>query len=197
MPPILLLGGGGHASVLISELTEQGRSIEGYVALEKNPDLVIPYFNSLDLCLHRRGDLEVVIAVGNLRLRHLLSIQLNEKNMPLTTIKSLSAIINKDSSIGVGAQILSNAVIENNVTIGSNSIINVAASVHHGSHIGSNTHVAPGARILGNVRIGNNVFIGSNAVISPGVNIGSNSKIGACTFVSEDLPENSIQKRGA
>lgn len=74
--------------------------------------------------------------------------------------------------ISDNAQIGKNCVIFQQVTIGSNMIIN---SQNQGSPtIGDNCYIGAGAKIIGNISIGNNCRIGANAV------------------VYEDVPDNSV-----
>ena len=62
-----------------------------------------------------------------------------------------------------GAEIGKNAVIFQQVTIGSNTL---ADSRKHGSPvIGDNVYIGSGAKIIGNIRIGNNVRIGANCIV--------------------------------
>lgn len=62
-----------------------------------------------------------------------------------------------------GAEIGKNAVIFQQVTIGSNTL---ADSRKQGSPvIGDNVYIGSGAKIIGNIRIGNNVRIGSNCIV--------------------------------
>lgn len=42
------------------------------------------------------------------------------------------------------------------------------------------------------IRIGNDVWIGANTTVLPGVTIGDNVVIGACSFVTKDIPSNSL-----
>ncbi|MGY4105394.1 serine acetyltransferase [Ignavigranum ruoffiae] len=65
--------------------------------------------------------------------------------------------------ISSGASIGKNAVIFQQVTIGSNTL---ADSKHYGApSIGDNCYIGAGAKIIGNVTVGNNVRIGANAVV--------------------------------
>lgn len=65
--------------------------------------------------------------------------------------------------ISGGVKIGANCVIFQQVTIGSNTLID---SPGFGAPIiGSNVYIGAGAKIIGNITIGNNVRIGANAVV--------------------------------
>lgn len=65
--------------------------------------------------------------------------------------------------ISAGAEIGKNCVIFQQVTIGSNTLVD---SDRKGAPIiGDNCYIGAGAKIIGNVRIGNNCRIGANCVI--------------------------------
>jgi len=65
--------------------------------------------------------------------------------------------------ISGGAKIGRNCVIFQQVTVGSNTLID-SKSLGAPS-VGNNCYIGAGAKIIGNVTIGNNVRIGANAVV--------------------------------
>lgn len=75
--------------------------------------------------------------------------------------------------ISDNASIGKNCIIFQNVTIGSNLLID---SIDEGGSpiIGDNCYIGAGAKIIGNIKVGNNCRIGANAV------------------VYEDIPDNSV-----
>jgi sugar O-acyltransferase (sialic acid O-acetyltransferase NeuD family) len=94
--------------------------------------------------------------------------------------------------IGLGSNILTGAVIENDTSIGKGVLINVNAVIHHDVNIGDFSEVSPGAKILGNVNIGDECLVGSNAVVLPNLNIGNNVIIGAGAVVTRDISSNKV-----
>jgi serine O-acetyltransferase len=69
----------------------------------------------------------------------------------------------KSIFVSGAAQIGKNCVIFQQVTIGSNMLVD---SGRRGApRIGDNCYIGAGAKIIGNVRVGNNVRIGANAVV--------------------------------
>lgn len=79
------------------------------------------------------------------------------KGIPCLPHGFFGIFISDDAVIG------KNAVIFQNVTIGSNTLED---SKGNGSPtIGDNVYIGAGAKIIGNVKIGNNVRIGANAIV--------------------------------
>lgn len=99
------------------------------------------------------------------------------------------------SSIIASSVILkSGCVIEQNVSISSQTSIGFGvsvkrnASVGHHCQVGNLVDINPGAIISGRVIIGENCTIGAGAVIIDGVKIGKNTLVGAGSVVTKDLP---------
>lgn len=105
------------------------------------------------------------------------------------TVISEAAWVSPTASVGIGATVAPAAVITAGATIGDHSLINVSASISHGSSVGAYVTVSPGARIAGDCNIGAGVFVGIGASISHGVRVSSGSVIGAGTVVVSDLIE--------
>src|SRR5690606_9989097 len=82
--------------------------------------------------------------------------------------------------------------VTSNVKIGKGVLLNVHASVSHGSTVGDFVEISPGVRITGRCSIGSFTSIGTNACILPGVSIGENVVIGAGSVVNKDVADNSV-----
>ena len=99
-----------------------------------------------------------------------------------------SASICPTAKIGVGTQILAQAVIAAEARIGKACIINHRASADHECVLGDGVHLAPGATLCGEVMIGDNVLIGAGAVVLPRVTVGDNAIVGAGAVVTKYVP---------
>lgn len=69
--------------------------------------------------------------------------------------------------ISKNAELGKNCVIYQQVTIGSNSLVD--SKGFGAPKIGDNVYIGAGAKIIGNVKIGNNVKIGANCVVTENV----------------------------
>jgi len=192
----VVLGGGGHASVVIEALQLVGVSVRGI--LDPRPELHgtavvgVPVLGGDELLekLKSEGVTAFVLGVGSVgrtpRRRKLFESGLRLGLVPLTVIHP-AATCSKWASLAEGVVVLANAVINANARIGLNAIINSGAIVEHGCSIGDHTHIASGARVLGDVQIGSDVFVGAGATVKQGVLIGRGAVVGAGAVVLHDV----------
>jgi sugar O-acyltransferase (sialic acid O-acetyltransferase NeuD family) len=193
----IVLGGGGHATVVIDALQLNGVALRGVldpdVALHGTRILGVPVLGGDDLLdmLRRDGAAAFVLGVGsverNPRRREIFERGLRAGLIASTVIHPTVAF-SKWAPVGPGTVVLANAVINAGARVGANVIVNSGAIVEHGSSVGDHAHVASGARIAGNVRIGAETFIGAGATVKQGISIGGNAVVGAGTVVLRNVP---------
>lgn len=67
--------------------------------------------------------------------------------------------------------------------------------IEDGAQVGSHCSIYSVSTIdekQGRVQLKRNCKIGSHSVVMPGVTIGENAVVGACSFVTRDVPKNSV-----
>lgn len=195
--PIVLLGGGGHASVLTDILRENKQAIAGMISPARPSGAIFSgiklYKHDDDLAMFSVKQHGVVVAIGpQLDDRKRINIidKVVAKGYTFTNVLSLRAIISHYALLGLGVQILPGAIINAGVIVGQHVVINTRVVIEHDCKIGDFSHIAPGAVLCGGVSVAKHVFIGAGAVVLPGVNIGNNSIIGANALVDKDIPDN-------
>lgn len=194
--PVIILGAGGHAKVLIDILRLQSIPILGIVIPEgKKGDI------SLNLSVIGSDDevkafppdqILLVNGLGSTGLmtrRRILFEKFKQQGYFFSQAIHPSAIFAPDVSFGEGVQIMAGAVIQTGTSIGDNSIINTQSSLDHDCRIGSHVHIAPGVTLSGDVTVGDCVHIGTGASIIQGRKIGINSLVGAGSVVIKDVGE--------
>lgn len=149
----------------------------------KNIDEAKKYFNTVSP--------DYALGTGNPELRKSLSEKFNAIGGKVRTIISPRALISKHNCyIADGVSILSNCVIESDVTIGYGSLINLNSTITHDTTIGKFCEVSPGAILSGGCSVGDMTFIGAGAVLLPKVKVGKNVTIGAGSVVTKDIEDN-------
>lgn len=200
---IVILGGGGHAKVLI-ELIRQaaqyeiagildlklpvGEEVTGVPVLGKDKSLPE---------LYEQGVRNICLGVGSVNVdstRQQLFHKVKEIGFSLPCLVHPTAIIASDVSLSEGAQIMAGVVVQPGSIIRENTIINTAAVVDHDCNIGRHVHVCPGVVISGGSIVEDNSFIGAGAVIIHRMKIGKNVLVGAGAVVVRDIPDHSVVK---
>lgn len=199
MQKILLIGGGGHAKVLIDLMKLSGKyKIAGILDTQLTVGTVvlgIPVLGNDDLLpeLFKQGISNACLSVGNVNnngKREKIYEIVKEIGFQVPFLIHPTAVISENNKILQGAQIMAGTIIQIGSFIGENAIINTGAIVEHDCSIGRHVHICPGAVISGGCTIGKGSFIGAGATVVQGKNIGENSIIAAGAVVINDVPDN-------
>lgn len=198
--PLIVLGCGGHAKVLMDALLLNNETITKIIDPFAGPDLKkyrdIPvYGNEKELNKIDKSHYEIVIGLGSLpnkNKRHEIYNKLIADKFTIKTVVHPTTVVSSTAKISQGAQVMAGSIIQVDSFVGENTIINTKASLDHDAHIGSFCHIAPGVTLSGNVTIGNYCHVGTGAVIIQGVTIGNHCIIGAGAVVTKNLADNQI-----
>lgn len=196
--PLVLIGGGGHASVLADILLDQGREILAVISPDDLSSRAV--FAGLT---HLTQDEEVkrfspesvhlVNGIGMLprsTLRKRVNQQFLELGYQFETVIASDAHVSRFATIHSGAQILSGARVQTGAVIGEHTIVNSGALVEHDCQIGAYNHIAPRATLCGAVCTHEAVYIGANATVIQGLVLESQSVVGAGAIVNRSLMKN-------
>lgn len=197
---IVILGGGGHAKVLISILKRLGTyGIIGYTApVDNGPVLGVPYLGTddvLETIRTARLSCAAALGIGTLRPSRLRAERrrlLKRLGFTLPPIISSTATVNEDVSIGEGTVVFDGVVVNPGCRIGECVILNTHCTVEHDCTIEDYVHVAPGATISGGVRVGSGSMIGVGATIIQSVSICAECLIGAGATVTDNISETGV-----
>jgi UDP-perosamine 4-acetyltransferase len=199
MKKLVLVGGGGHAKVIIDALRGSKKfTVIGLVdiAMAKGDDLlgvkVLGSDDELPL-LFKEGVRHAFIGVGSIgdcATRKKIDINLRRIGFEIPVIVHPKAIIASDAVLGDGTFVAAAAVINPGVRTGRNVIINTSSSVDHDCILGDFVHIAPGVTLSGGVKVGDDTHVGTGAKIIQCLNIGKRCMIGAGATVRHDMADN-------
>ena len=198
--PLVLIGGGGHASVLVDILRQQHRRILAIVCPERISQRRI--FSDLthlknddDILRFSPNTVNLINGIGMLP-KSGLKRKLNEHYLSLgysfETVISDDAQVSFFADIEQGAQIFAGSIIHAGTVIGAHSIINSGVIIEHDNTIGEYNHIAPNATLCGQVTTHNGVYIGANATVIHNVTLGKGSIIGAGAIVTKNISSEKI-----
>ena len=192
----LIIGGGGHASVLVDSINKNNINIIGYVAKKKSNNILSDFDYLGDESIiydFKPTEILLVNGIGSLpdyNNRWIVAKKFKNLNYKFLTVIHPSAIIANKVIISDGAQIMANVVLQTGVSIGEDSIINTSSSIDHDSKISRNCHIGPGSVLSGGVNIEENVHIGTGSTIIQNISIENNSIISAGSTIYKNLPKN-------
>jgi UDP-perosamine 4-acetyltransferase len=200
MEEIVVIGGGGHAKVVISILQKLKHfSILGYTDPKSNGVLLkTPYLGDdrqLAALEVNHKKLNAVLALGQVsvgKARYELWKRLHPLGLSFPLIVSPNSIVNEDVLADEGVVVMDGAVINVGTKIGRGGIVNTNSTVEHDVVLADWVHVAPGATISGGVTVGRFSLIGVGATIIEGRKIAPECVVGAGATVVNDLTEPGI-----
>lgn len=192
---VILLGGGGHAKVVIDVIRRLGSfDLVGYTdptprtlggANHLGDDDILPQ-------LRREGVTHAFVALGNNAVRAERGEHLRRLGFTLQALICPSAVVSPSAQIGSGALVMSGCIVNADACIGDLAIINTRASVDHDCVIGVGSHVAPGAVLAGNVAVGELALIGAGVTVIAGMSIGPGAVVGAGAVVTCPVPRHTV-----
>lgn len=191
-PGIILVGGGGHAKVVLDAMRRAGLEPMGYVddmGAEAALGGRLTCLGALDELLSL-GGAAVMLGVGDLRLRKCI-LEQYVRGRVAPALAHPRAVISHQTELSDGVFVGPGAIVNPDARIAPHAVINTGAIVEHDCEVGQNTHIAPGARLGGSVRVGEQTLIGIGSTVLPGVCIGERCVVGAGAVVVDDVPDGS------
>lgn len=197
MDKIIVIGGGGHAKIIINLLQKLKKySILGYVdRADKGDILGVGYLGNDDGLSHIKSQnprCHAVIGVGQVDIknnRREIHQRLVRLGFDLPTLISPDAIVASDVKLGQGSVVIEGAIIQPGTVIGHCAIINTGVCIDHDCRLGDFVHMAPGTVLSGGVEVGDDVMICTGAVVIQCRKICSQCLIGAGATVVDDLTQ--------
>jgi UDP-perosamine 4-acetyltransferase len=195
----VVLGGGGHARVVLEALRLSDQSIRCVILDARRAGSVdgVPVVGD-DRCLPKlrdEGARRFIVAVGSSastqRRQELFALARSYGLEPVTVLHP-SAICSANAVIATGAQVLQGSIVNAGASIGTNAIVNSGAIVEHGCDVGAHAHIATGARLAGGVVVGVGAHIGISATVRQGIRVGTNAVVGAGAVVIDDVPADAL-----
>jgi UDP-perosamine 4-acetyltransferase len=191
---IVIVGTGGHARVVASLLQNMGGyKIVGCVD-RKAPNLrekisgvpVIGTWSQLE-SIFDRGVPYAALAIGDNRTRMKAFLQLKKWGYKLPILIHPTANVEKNASLGEGAQVCMGSIIGTEASVGQGAILNTGSILDHESLLGPFSHVAPGCSIAGRVQIGQGTFVGIGSKINDQIKIGPWTTVGSGSVVIKNI----------
>ena len=191
-PPLVIMGAGGHAKVVIDMLLERDEyRLAGCVTHEPGAAeiLGVPVLGDDEALagVYASGVRHAFVAVGNNRVRADRLQHVRALGFTVVNAISRHAIVSTRVTLGAGVAIMPGAVINVDSVVEDGAIINTGATVDHDCRIGAFAHIAPGTHLAGNVTVGEGTFLGVGTAVIPRCAIGAWTMIGAGSAVVRNI----------
>ncbi|MGZ5049771.1 MAG: NeuD/PglB/VioB family sugar acetyltransferase [Methylobacter sp.] len=198
--PVIVLGGGGHAKVLIDMLRRLDCKVLGVIDPNQTAGGLAHGFKILGgdnaVFDYPAEEVDLINGIGSLPhdkgLRASLFKAFSDKGYRFKTLVDPTAIVAGDVTLSDGVQVMAGVIIQAGTDIAMDTIVNSGAIIDHDCRIGSHVHIAPGSVLSGAVEVGDAVHIGTGATIIQGIRIGGGSIIGAGSVVTQSIDCNRI-----
>ncbi|HWQ62070.1 MAG TPA: acetyltransferase [Negativicutes bacterium] len=192
--PVIVLGAGGHAKVLVDTLQRLSADIVALVDVAHGgPHAVlgVPVVSGEETVLRYNPEeirlVNGIGSVGSTRKRAGVFQRFHDQGYHFATVVHPAAVVAGEVTLAEGVQIMAGAVVQPGCTIGADTIVNTGATIDHDCRIGAHVHIAPGATLSGGVVADDGVHIGAGATVIQGVRLGADSIVGAGAAVLKDV----------
>jgi sugar O-acyltransferase (sialic acid O-acetyltransferase NeuD family) len=194
---LIIIGAGGHGKVVADIARSQGIWNEIIFLDDQYPNrtdvLNWPIKGKVnDYPLYQNEYSNIVIAIGNNKIRQELQIKCETKGFNIPSLIHPRSNIASNVKIGFGCVIMAGVTVNIGVEIMRGTILNTNSTIDHDCCLGEFSHISPGANLAGNVQIGNMTWVGIGSNIIEGIRIGDNVIIGAGSTVVNDIEDSMV-----
>ena len=189
---LLIIGASGHGKVVADialkmnkwqsiAFLDDDESIKSSMGLEvigKSADA----FKHID-------DYDILLVLVIMLTREKIQEKLEAEGASIPSLIHPNAVIGEQVEIGTGTVVMAGAVINCCTKIGKGCIINTGSTIDHDNCIEDFVHISPGAHLAGTVKVGKGSWLGIGSVVSNNVNIPVAVKVGAGAVVVKDITE--------
>lgn len=190
MGPLLVIGAGGHAKVVVEAAKAAGLTIAAVIGREGDPAEVL----GVPVVRDPSGlDADsFIVAIGDDAARATVFAEWAESGLAAASVVHPSAVVADGVEIGEGTLLAAGVVVNVGARIGRDVILNTGCTVDHDCVIGDHAHIGPGVNLCGGVRVGEGALVGVGACAIPLAEVGEWSVVGAGSAVTRDVPARSV-----
>jgi sugar O-acyltransferase (sialic acid O-acetyltransferase NeuD family) len=190
---LIIAGAGGHALEMLDILEEKG-PVENlwfydqkvFAGLFQGKYPRLQSFESVKEALQK--DPRFILGVGDPKSRKYLYRVFAELGGEYWSTRGRYHTVSKYAEIK-DSDVLDHCFVGSKVRIGTGTLINTRAQIHHEVQIGEFAVINPAAVLLGACQVGDLSAIGAHATVLPGIKIGNQAIIGAGAVIIRDVPD--------
>ncbi|RUS02454.1 NeuD/PglB/VioB family sugar acetyltransferase [Pectobacterium polaris] len=158
-----------------------------------NPSRELKGFPVLDFdAIKQMSDVEIVIAVGEPKVRMLLAEKVKNAELALATLIHPGVHLSSCTTVGKGVVLCQGVFVSCDVMLRDNVFLQPNSSVGHDAQIDEHSILSTYVTLGGNVHIGSRAFIGMSAAVKESTAIGDDTIIGMGAVVLNDIESSVI-----
>lgn len=183
---IVLIGGSGHAKVVIDCIRASGGQVFGILddGIPAGTQILgVPVLGS-SAAWPEYQDHPFLIAIGSNSVRRRIAEKMTVR---WATVIHPRATVSPYAQLGEGTVVMPHAVINACATVGKHCIINTGAVAEHDNLLGDYVHLSPNTALGGTVTVGAGTHIGIGACVRNNIRICEGCTIGAGAAVVRDI----------
>ena len=191
--PVLIVGSGGHAKVVIDALRALGYADAQLFVVDDDP--ARHGYTILGIVVRAPSAGLLIaggwfhVAIGDCAARARAALSLRSASLRALSVVHPGARIAGSARLAGGSFVAAGAILGPDAALEDDCIVNHNAVVDHDCRIGPSCHVAPGATLGGDVSLGARVLVGAGASILPGLHLGDDCILGAGAVLLDNLPQ--------
>jgi acetyltransferase EpsM len=199
MKPLILIGGGGHARVVLDAARSQSEwEAIGYLDAKPTEGMEragLRWLGDDEAGLARADADEAwfVLGIGSVRVSDVRERLVQRYgSVKWATVVHASARIASDVRLGAGTVVFAGAVVNPAALVGDHCVINTGAIVEHDCIVGDHAQVGPGAVLGGGVTIAARAFVGLGSRVRDHVAVGEGATVGMGAVVVKDVAAGAV-----
>lgn len=185
---IVLIGGSGHARVIIDCVRASGGEVFGILddGLAAGTEVLGVRVLGKTADFEQYIDHPFLIAIGNNAIRKRIAEKLSVR---WASVVHPTSVVSPHAVIGEGTVLMPRAVVNAGATVGCHCIINTGAIVEHDNVLEDFVHISPNAALGGTVSVGAGTHIGIGACVRNNISICGSCTVGAGAAVVKNITE--------
>lgn len=197
---LIVLGGGGHARVVLQAAQSSGWNVVGYVDPSKRDAsrFGVRYLGDDEAKVANDGAFtrcRFVLGIGSTFQAQARREIVERVKLPperWASVTHARAIVSPTASVGPGAVVLAGAILNAGAGVGAHSIINTGAIIEYDAVIGAYVHAAPAVVVAARARIGEGSYLGIGCRVRERLTLGENVKVGMGAVVLRSVPSDRV-----
>lgn len=192
---LILIGAGGYAKSVLDSLDLERYEFCGFIDSfkpEGSTHLGYPVLASTVQDFAERDNYSYFISIGNNTNRLEKFFKLQQLGCKIVNVVDKTALVSRNSSIGIGVFVGKMAIVNSGVTVGDNVIINTKSLVEHGCFIGNHCNISTNTTLNGDVIVEDYAFVGSSSVINGQLRIGESALVGSGAVVIRNVEPRTV-----